>query len=94
MGHELTHGFDDRGKFVTITKPVIRTHSITHLNEDSKIYKGLKYKVNRTRFFRLFFSHFFSSRFLSALQNDDKIVIEFMLHSFCGSMKISSAVRA
>lgn len=48
MGHELTHGFDDRGKFVTITKPVIRTHSITHLNEDSKIYKGLKYKVNRS----------------------------------------------
>ena len=48
MGHELTHGFDDRGKFVTITKPVIRTHSITHLNEDSKIYKGIKYKVNRS----------------------------------------------
>lgn len=48
MGHELTHGFDDRGKFVTMTKPVIRTHSITHLNEDSKIYKGLKYKVNRS----------------------------------------------
>lgn len=50
MGYELIYGFDDRGKFVMIIKLVIRIYLIIYLNEDLKIYKGLKYKVNCSLF--------------------------------------------